>query len=83
MPARRPALTEGLLTNEKKLLNVHELQTQVRDPIFIRFFDTMSAEMPDKKMEALQQIIDGKTPGEINGCYDALERMPKDGERWG
>lgn len=61
-------------------MKVHELQAQVRDPIFIRFFDTMSEKMPDNKGFVVDPA--GKTPGEINGCYDAPERMSKDGESW-
>lgn len=67
---------------EEKLLTVHELFEKVNDPIFTKFFDVMSEEMLDAKIEVLQQLIDGKTPNEIKGYYDVLELMPEDGEMW-
>lgn len=67
---------------KEKLLRVHELYEQIGDTIFLQFFDTMSEENLDKKIEVLQQIIDGKTPDEIDGYNDVLELMPKDGEMW-
>lgn len=67
---------------DEKLLTVHELFEKVHDPIFTKFFDVMSEEMLDLKIEVLQQLIDGKTPNEIKGYYDVLELMPEDGEMW-
>lgn len=67
---------------EEKLLKVHALYEQVKDPIFTKFFDVMSEEKLDLKIDVLQQLIDGKTPGEIKGYYDVLELMPEDGEMW-
>ena len=67
---------------EEKLLKVHELFERVNDPIFTKFFDAMSEEMLDLKIEVLQQLVDGKTPNEIKRYYDVLELMPEDGEMW-
>ena len=67
---------------EEKLLTVHELFEKVDDPVFTQFFDVMSEEMLDVKIEVLQQLIDGKTPNEIKAYYDVLELMPEDGQLW-
>lgn len=67
---------------EEKLMKVHELYEQINDPLFLQFFDVMSEENLDKKIEVLQQLVDGKTPDEIKGYNDVLELMPEDGALW-
>jgi hypothetical protein len=44
-----------------------------------KFFDISSKKNLDKKIEVLEQVVDGnKAFSEIDGFYDILENYPKD-----
>ena len=64
----------------KKLKLIDELWLEVsqEDNLVKRFFDVDSEKMLDKKIRVLKALKDGKSPGEIDGFYDVLEKYPKD-----
>ena len=64
----------------KKLKLIDELWLEVsqEDNLVKRFFDVDSEKMLDKKIRVLKALKDGKSPGEIDGFYDILEKYPKD-----
>lgn len=67
-------------TTIKKLKLIDELWLEVsqEDNLVKRFFDVDSEKMLDKKIRVLKALKDGKSPGEIDGFYDVLEKYPKD-----
>ncbi len=66
----------------EKVELIYDLLPKVQDPLVQRFFDSDSEEFLDEKIEVLQALVKGKTPGEIPKYYDILELMPKDNEHW-
>ena len=67
-------------TTIKKLKLIDKLWLEVsqEDNLVKRFFDVDSEKMLDKKIRVLKALKDGKSPGEIDGFYDVLEKYPKD-----
>ena len=61
-----------------KLINELWLEVSQEDNLVKRFFDVDSEKMLDKKIRVLKALKDGKSPGEIDGFYDVLEKYPKD-----
>lgn len=61
---------------------IFELLTQVKDPVFLNFFDIESDNLLPEKIQVLEQIVSGKRVDEIPNYYDVLELYPKDGVHW-
>jgi hypothetical protein len=67
---------------EEKWIKVQSLLLEVNDPMVHAFFDTMSEELLDEKIEVLTALIKGKKPSEIPKYYDILELKPDDKNHW-
>lgn len=65
----------------EKKIEILTLLTEVNEPM-LRFFDTDSDKMLDKKIEVLKDLKAGKTIAEIPNFYDILELYPADEEIW-
>ena len=70
------------MDQEKKLMKVHQLLTEVSDVLVDRFFDLDSENLLDEKIEVLTALKEGKSISEISKFYDILELYPKDGIHW-
>ena len=70
------------MDQEKKLMKVHQLLTEVSDVLVDRFFDLDSENLLDEKIEVLTALKNGKQIADIPNFYDILELYPKNGEHW-
>lgn len=61
----------------EKKLKILSLLEEVYDPL-LDFFDTISDEMLDLKIEVLTDLKNGKTIAEIPRFYDVLELYPEE-----
>jgi len=66
---------------EKKLMKVHQLLTEVSDVLVDRFFDLDSENLLDEKIEVLTALKNGKKPEEIPKYYTILENFTPD-QHW-
>lgn len=67
----------------EKLDKILDLYVQIDDELFKKFFDLDSTEMIDRKLEVMEQLVQGKKPSEIKDYYKVLELYPSDsGEHW-
>lgn len=69
------------MDQEKKLMKVHQLLTEVSDVLVDRFFDLDSENLLDEKIEVLTALKNGKKPGEIPKYYAILEKFTPD-QHW-
>ena len=67
------------MDQEKKLMKVHQLLTEVSDVLVDRFFD--SETLLDEKIEVLTALKNGKKPEEIPKYYAILEKFTPD-QHW-
>ena len=69
------------MDQEKKLMKVHQLLTEVSDVLVDRFFDLDSENLLDEKIEVLTALKNGKKPEEIPKYYAILEKFTQD-QHW-
>lgn len=69
------------MDQEKKLMKVHQLLTEVSDVLVDRFFDLDSENLLDEKIEVLTALKNGKKPEEILKYYAILEKFTPD-QHW-
>lgn len=69
------------MDQEKKLMKVHQLLTEVSDVLVDRFFDLDSENLLDEKIEVLTALKNGKKPEEIPQYYAILEKFTPD-QHW-
>ena len=69
------------MDQEKKLMKVHQLLTEVSDVLVDRFFDLDSENLLDEKIEVLTALKNGKKPEEIPKYYASLEKFTPD-QHW-
>lgn len=69
------------MDQEKKLMKVHQLLTEVSDVLVDRFFDLDSENLLDEKIEVLTALKNGKNPEEIPKYYAILEKFTPD-QHW-
>lgn len=69
------------MDQEKKLMKVHQLLTEVSDVLVDRFFDLDSENLLDEKIEVLTALKNGKKPEEIPKYYVILEKFTPD-QHW-
>ena len=69
------------MDQEKKLMKVHQLLTEVSDVLVDRFFDLDSENLLDEKIEVLTALKNGKEPEEIPKYYAILEKFTPD-QHW-
>ncbi len=69
------------MDQEKKLIKVHQLLTEVSDVLVDRFFDLDSENLLDEKIEVLTALKNGKKPEEIPKYYAILEKFTPD-QHW-
>lgn len=69
------------MDQEKKLMKVHQLLTEVSDVLVDRFFDLDSENLLDEKIEVLTALKNGKKPKEIPKYYAILEKFTPD-QHW-
>ena len=69
------------MEQEKKLMKVHQLLTEVSDVLVDRFFDLDSENLLDEKIEVLTALKNGKKPEEIPKYYTILEKFTSD-QHW-
>lgn len=69
------------MDQEKKLMKVHQLLTEVSDVLVDRFFDLDSENLLDEKIEVLTALKNGKKPEEIPKYYAILEKFTLD-QHW-
>lgn len=69
------------MDQEKKLMKVHQLLTEVSDVLVDRFFDLDSENLLDEKIEVLTALKNGKKPEEIPKYYTILENFTPD-QHW-
>ena len=69
------------MDQEKKLMKVHQLLTEVSDVLVDRFFDLDSENLLDEKIEVLTALKNGKKPEEIPKYYAILEKFTPD-QHW-
>ena len=68
------------MDQEKKLIKVHQLLTEVSDVLVDRFFDLDSENLLDEKI-VLTALKNGKKPEEIPKYYAILEKFTPD-QHW-
>lgn len=66
---------------EEKLWKIKRLVIECGNSLVLKFFDTESYKMLDRKIEILTALKEGKTISDIPDFYDILENYPKD-EDW-
>lgn len=66
---------------DEKLWKIKRLVIECGNSLVLKFFDTESYEMLDRKIEILTALKEGKTISDIPDFYDILENYPKD-EDW-
>ena len=69
------------MDQEKKLMKVHQLLTEVSDVLVDRFFDLDSENLLDEEIEVLTALKNGKKPEEIPKYYAILEKFTPD-QHW-
>ena len=69
------------MDQEKKLMKVHQLLTEVSDVLVDRFFDLDSENLLDEKIEVLTALKNAKKPEEIPKYYAILEKFTPD-QHW-
>lgn len=69
------------MDQEKKLMKVHQLLTEVSDVLVDRFFDLDSENLLDEKIEVLTALKNGQKPEEIPKYYAILEKFTPD-QHW-
>lgn len=69
------------MDQEKKLMKVHQLLTEVSDVLVDRFFDLDSENLLEEKIEVLTALKNGKKPEEIPKYYTILEKFTPD-QHW-
>lgn len=69
------------MDQEKKLMKVHQLLTEVSDVLVDRFFDLDSENLLDEKIEVLTALKNGKKPDQIPYYYSILENFNPD-QHW-
>lgn len=69
------------MDQEKKLMKVHQLLTEVSDVLVDRFFDLDSENLLDEKIEVLTALKNSKKPEEIPKYYAILEKFTPD-QHW-
>lgn len=68
---------------EMKKIKIMQLLPNVPDYRFVeRFFDIDSNKMLDEKIQALTDLVNGKTIDEIPNFRNVFELYPKDDELW-
>lgn len=62
----------------KMRMEMEDLLDQIKDPLFLRFFDRSSDELIHEKIKVMKMILEGKQISDIPMYYDVLELYPKD-----
>lgn len=70
------------MDKREKIVKITDLWWQIDDPVFKEFFDLDSEKMLDEKINVMEDLIAGKSPGEIKDYYRVLENYPDNRTRW-